>query len=181
MAKYSDTLRRATRCGLVLGAIGLATSCTNDGDIGHLYGKWQLQGIEAISNESRPTTAWQSHDCRSYLNFQDRICQIQVVDDQRHELASVWGTFTDTADSLILRIVTADYVEGATAFEGLDKRLLLEKYLGMNCPCDVYYDAATDEYHHDYHYELHFGYVVTADKLILTNDSTCWSLRHYGF
>lgn len=186
MARFSDIIRRAALGSLVLGAVTLTASCTNDEEIGSLYGKWQLQNIEATritpdGDKLHFTTEWQYNDFMSYLNFQDKICQIQVVNGERHEFASVWGAFTYTADSLILRIVTSDYVEETTGFIDDDKRQIIEKYLGMSCPCDVWYDEDEDEYYYDYYDELHFGYRATADQLILTNDSTCWQFRHYGF
>lgn len=186
MARFSDITRCAALVSLVLGATSLTSSCTNDAEIGDLYGKWQLQNIEATrttpdGDKLHFTSVWQYNDFMSYLNFQDRICQIQVANDERHELASVWAAFSYTADSLILRVVTSDFVEETTGFIDDDKRQIIEKYLGMSCPCDVYYEEDEDEYYYDYHDELHFGYQLTSDLLILTNDSTRWQFRHYGF
>lgn len=186
MARFSDIALRAALAVWVLGTALLTASCTNDAEIGDLYGKWQLESIEATrttpeGDKLHYTSSWQYNDFMSYLNFQDNICQIQVANDERHELVSVWNAFSYTADSLILHVAVADYTEGTLGFVDDDKREIIEKYLGMNCPCDVWYDEDEDEYWYDYYDELHFGYKLTPDALILTNDSTVWSFRHYGF
>ena len=126
----------------------LFSACTNDGDIGDLYGKWQLIGTE------------------QYLNFEGKICQMQIVKADSHEIASVWCGFSYTADSLHINVATADYVAGTTAVDGLNTTELLKEFFRFELPENS---------------KLHFGYSINDKQLILTQKENNWTFRHYGF
>lgn len=77
--------------GLILITISLfAASCNPDGvdELGDLYGRWKLEKVDS------PTPIYYSDTL--YLAFQDKVYQYQPNWDYD------WGTFTRTADSLIL-------------------------------------------------------------------------------
>lgn len=133
---------------LLLAAMASLAACTNDGDLGDLYGKWQLVGTE------------------SYLNFEGRICQLQIASSDRHELTSVWGGFRYTADSLFISVATADYAAGTTGVDGLTSPQLLQQFFGFTLPADN---------------RLRLQYSLSPDRLILTQGDSQWTFRHYGF
>lgn len=143
MARFSKLLYIA---GIL--AAASFTACTNDGDIGDLYGKWQLTGTE------------------QYLNFEGKICQMQIVKADSHEIASVWCGFSYTADSLHINVATADYVAGTTAVDGLNTTELLKVFFRFELPENS---------------KLHFGYSINDKQLILTQKENNWTFRHYGF
>lgn len=94
------------------------TACTNDGDIGDLYGKWQMEGRE------------------SYINFEGSICQMQIVSSERHEISSIWAGFYYTTDSLFISVAKADYTPGTTAVDGKNAEKLLQEFFDMELPAD---------------------------------------------
>ena len=188
MARSSNPQSRMRITAYLFGLIVLclSSSCTNDDDIGELYGKWQLQSMEATRTHAKGSqlhyfTEWQYDDNKAYLNFEGKVCQMQIANDLRHELSSVWAAFSFTTDSLIMQVITADYVEGTIGLVDDNSRTMVERYFGMTFPYEDYYDDYDDEYWREYSNSLHFGYRVSADKLIITNDSTSWVFRSYGF
>lgn len=125
------------------------TACSqSDGYIGDFYGKWQLEGSE------------------SYLNFQHRICQMQIVNSQRHELTSIWSSFEYTTDSLFIDVRLADYTPGTTDVDGKNTTALLHDYFGLDLPKDG---------------RLRFGYQLSAESLLLSAPDKTLKFRHYGF
>lgn len=175
MARFSDFRSLAW---VAMSLIALNTSCTNDGDLGDLYGKWQLNSMEAnTTNEDGETlhyyAEWNYNDNDSYLNFEGEICQMQIANDKRHELTSLWAGFEYTADSLFISVELADYNEGTTGMDGLNAPALLKKHFGMIMPFDEEYEV--------YRNVLRFGYKLSSEQLILTNDTCAWNFRRYGF
>ena len=83
--------------------IGLLVSCTqNNGNIGPLFGKWQLREIQTEDN----LTAYDS----IFYNFQSNIVQLQHLNPY-HGIISfppLTGFFTHTADELVLDIRNCD-------------------------------------------------------------------------
>lgn len=179
MARFSNLFRSLYLLPVaVLSLVTLSTSCTNDGDIGDLYGKWQLEHLDAErltpeGDRLHYYLEWQYNDNRAYFNFEGQICQMQIANDVHHELTSLWGSFRYTADSLFITVDQADYVEGTTGMDGLNSPKLLKKYFEM--------EFAYDEEYEKYDDTLRFRYVIDGQKLLLSNDSTTWQFRHYGF
>lgn len=127
----------------------LSTSCKNDGDIGDIYGKWQLEGHE------------------SYINFEGKILQLQVVNAEKHELTSIWGWYEDRGDSLHLHFKLTDYVEGTSGMQGMNTTKILSTYFGIKL------DAESDT--------QSYAYKIDSKKLLLHRGTDSWSFKHYGF
>ncbi len=140
--KYLPTL------GLL--ALTALTACTNDGDIGDLYGQWQL-------------TAYSVHDTlhtstQSFLSFQNATVQARVVYTDLHAAANLTGNFRHTTDSLFLQFyVLSDNVEELTA------DTLAHRYFGFPSPSD-----------------LRFGVDLLNDNhLRLSAEGDYWVFRKY--
>ena len=74
----------------------LVVSCTqNDGDIGHLFGKWQLR--EKITADE--SVAYDS----IFYNFQSRVVELQRVYPE-YVVERAWGYFKHNEDELVLTI-----------------------------------------------------------------------------
>lgn len=124
------------------------SACTNDGDIGDFYGKWQMEGKE------------------TYINFEGSICQMQIVNSEKHELSSIWAGYIYTADSLFISVAKADYTPGTTGVDGKNTNKLLQDYFDMQLPADN---------------KMRFEYHLSDQALILKQGTKAWKLRHYGF
>ncbi len=107
--------------------LSIIPSCVNDGDIGDLYGKWQLLRHTTGDTE----TAYR----QSFMSFQNSVVQMQVVDADAHSYFSIWGNFVHRGDSLLCSFVSRDFVTGEADAELL-LPTLMEKYFGMQVNTD---------------------------------------------
>jgi hypothetical protein len=107
-------------------SLGLAaTACTNDGDIGDLYGQWQL--TEYSLDDTRYTPS------QSFLSFQSQTVQARVVYTNIHSAANLTGNYQHLGDSLLMQFyVLSDNTEQLTA------DALSLQYYGLATPDDVH-------------------------------------------
>jgi hypothetical protein len=114
--KYLPTL------GLL--ALTALTACTNDGDIGDLYGQWQLTEYSVRDTCYTPT--------QSFLSFQSQTVQARVVYSDLHTAANLTGNYQQPGDSLLLQFyVLSDNIEELTV------DALSQKYYGFATPRDL--------------------------------------------
>ncbi len=106
-------------------SLGLAaTACTNDGDIGDLYGQWQLTEYSLDDTRYRPS--------QSFLSFQSQTVQARVVYTNIHSAANLTGNYQHLGDSLLMQFyVLSDNTEQLTA------DALSLQYYGLATPDDV--------------------------------------------
>lgn len=78
----------------------LLTSCQNDGEIGTLYGQWQLTTAQLETTTiTQPTQA--------YFAFQNNVIFGRVITDD-HYADFIQGVWVNTGDSLLLSFYTDD-------------------------------------------------------------------------
>jgi hypothetical protein len=91
------------------------TSCYNDGDIGDLYGRWQLQEYVVADSIVRPNNL--------FLSFQNKTVQAQVLYSSAHVTATATGSYQQTADSLCMEFILLN-----DDYENLSLHPLFDKY-----------------------------------------------------
>lgn len=76
----------------------LAAACThNDGDIGDLYGRWQLTEMQVADSTATPRDL--------FFSFQSSVIFVLASDYDRHEANDFAGNYIHTGDSLIIEMV----------------------------------------------------------------------------
>jgi hypothetical protein len=135
--------------GLILGL--LPTACTNDGDIGDLYGQWQLTAVETSDS-----VLYAPSNC--FLSFQSQTVQSRIVYPEAHVAANVTGNYQHVGDSLLMQfyLVNDDY-------ENLTADTLMVRYYRFPTPRDMRF------------------HILNLDnkKLILARGDALWSFRKY--
>ena len=75
--------------------LGLGSCTTNNGDIGNLYGRWNLVSVDIDGVEQNEWKQNGEKFCNWY--FQNNIVEIQQS-DKRHDNSSSYGTWTRGED-----------------------------------------------------------------------------------
>lgn len=95
-------------------------SCTNDGDIGDLYGQWQLRQYQRGDSVATFDEA--------FMSFQNSVVQMQVSNSDAHRSFSIWGNFQHVGDSLFLDFTVTAIVKGEMASPPSISDLLLQYF-----------------------------------------------------
>ena len=85
---------------VVVNSLLLFCSCTNDGDIGDLYGRWQLTDMQVSDSTSQPDDL--------FLSFQSSVVFFSVSQYELHNATDYRGGFQHRGDSLIMKFVPLD-------------------------------------------------------------------------
>jgi hypothetical protein len=129
----------------------LLTACTNDGDIGDLYGQWQLTAVETSDS-----VLYAPSNC--FLSFQSQTVQSRIVYPEAHVAANVTGNYQHVSDSLLMQfyLVNDDY-------ENLTADTLMVRYYRFPSPRNMRF------------------HILNLDnkKLILARGDALWSFRKY--
>ena len=87
----------------LLAIIALLPACTqNNGNIGPLFGRWQLLEIALPDSSINP-------EGTLYLSFQNEVVLFQRLADDGHSTHTYFGTFVHTADSLLTNLSHDDH------------------------------------------------------------------------
>ena len=88
----------------------LPTACThNDGNIGDLYGRWQLTEMQVADSTATPDDL--------FFSFQSTVIFVSVNHYELHEAIDYTGSYAHVGDSLFIRMVPHDSVgEGLRQF-----------------------------------------------------------------
>lgn len=85
-------------------AVLAPTSCTkNNGNIGNLFGMWQIQSIEVNGQDATPTTE------TLYLAFQSNSLLLRGANDT-HQTNEVFGVFVHEGDKIQLNFNISGWV-----------------------------------------------------------------------
>lgn len=113
----------------------LATACThNDGDIGDLYGRWQLTEMQVADSTATPRDL--------FFSFQSSVIFVSYSHYETHEASDYAGNYVHSGDSLLIEMVPrygsseplqefmsmrwgmADYDNIRLRVEALDKKVM---------------------------------------------------------
>ena len=88
----------------------ILSACThNDGDIGDLYGRWQLTEMRVADSIATPNDL--------FFSFQSSVIFVSVCNYDLHEAIDYAGNFIHSGDSLCIGMVPRDSVgEGLRSF-----------------------------------------------------------------
>ncbi len=111
---------------MICAALLSATACTNDGDIGDLYGNWQLRDCYVDDTLTHPN--------RVFMKFQDLTVEAQVVYPAVHLTATAVGNYRHEGDSL-----HAEFLHFSDDYEGLTLQPFLSKYFGFDSPESLHF------------------------------------------
>lgn len=121
------------------------TSCTNDGDIGELYGNWQIKEISKTDTVSTP-----SH---LFLSFQSNVVYARVIVEDAHYGWELHGKFTHTGDSLIMTYFPMDNV-GEILRQYIEGEFLFDNYKNIRLRVDYLSDSHMRLSQEDSHWTL---------------------------
>lgn len=96
---------------LLLVALMLGTGCTNNGDIGSLYGSWRVENI-TVDGQDLPL----DENTTTSFNFQNNIVMVKQS-DVHHSYQYVVGTWQQTGANLTLTFHYHD--DGTEPSEGM--------------------------------------------------------------
>lgn len=136
---------------LLFALLATLTACTNDGDIGDLYGQWQLTSVQASDSSLYTPT-----NC--FLSFQNRTVQTRIVYPEAHIAANVTGNYQHVGDSLLMQFYLVN-----DDFENLTADSLIVRYLRFTTPQNMRFRIDN----------------LDRKKLILRSGETTWSFRNY--
>ncbi len=108
------------------------SSCTNDGDIGDLYGNWQIKEISKIDTIATP-----SH---LFLSFQSNVVYARVVDEEAHFGWELHGKFSHIGDSLMMTYFPMDNV-GEILQQYIKDEFLFDDYKNIRLRVDHLNDS----------------------------------------
>lgn len=82
-----------------------SSGCThNNGDIGKIFGQWQLQDVESVSEEAKPILP----EGKMYWAFQSTTIRVSLIDD-RHAIRESYGNFRLADQTLFLDFADTRY------------------------------------------------------------------------
>lgn len=135
----------------LLATFTLMTSCQENGNIGDLYGQWQITSIQKGSEIQHPNQV--------YLAFQNDCIFARIIETDYHFTYQIKGGFKHEGDNLNVSFFIDEEADGANIMHQY-----LSELFGFPLP------------HNDIHFEIR---QLDAAKLILSNGTDIWQLRSY--
>lgn len=126
-------------------------SCQENGEIGDLYGQWQLTSIEQDQHTTHPD--------QLYLAFQNDCVFARITGTDHHFTYQLTGGFLHTGNILLLNLFIDDETEGAD---------VMHSYIS-NMFC-------FPEPHSDIRLQIE---QLDDKNLVLSQGNTIWRLRSY--
>lgn len=145
----------ASTLPLKLGTLSLAlttvllASCQNDGEIGTLYGQWQLAEVQQ-------GTATITEPAEVYFAFQNNVIFGRINTDD-HYADCIQGVWTNTGDSLLLSF----YIDDNNA--SIVSNYLTQRYLMNGNPRDLRFGLEC----------------LNDRRMILTQGEKRWTFRRF--